>query len=124
MAGYKPSKKGQRSLKKIDRKQAVETKALQRMGEAKARGIENPPDLPALRGTEKSLRNSARKTAERDMSMTKRMKKEGILDSSKALRIEKDINDTAAGNEAKWKARSDERKKKAATNYRKGVKAY
>jgi len=94
------------------------------MGEAKERGIKNPPDLPAVTSLEKSTRNRGRKKAKHESAMAKRYHEQGVTDDKTNVRITTQIKGKAKANEIKYKKRSDARKKKAAANYRNGAKAY
>lgn len=124
MAAYEPSKKAKRTLRTMDRKARVEKKAMERQAEAKERGIANPPDIKVLSSAERKNLKSAKKRYEHETAMAERYERQGTFDKATTDRVKKNVAASYKGKQVEAEKRSAERKKAAASRYRRGVKAY
>jgi hypothetical protein len=112
------------NARREDRKWREEKKAMERQGQAKDRGIKNPPDIQVLSSGERKSLKSAKKRYEHETAMAERYEEKGTFDKATTDRVKKDVENTYKGKKAEARRRSEKRKKDSSARYRKGVKAY
>jgi hypothetical protein len=121
------SKRGKKTFRRMESQQQAERTAMERQGQAKARGIKNPPDIQVLSKAERLNLKGAEKRAKHETGMAEYYAKKGQFgfdDPKKTARVKKDIADSLAAKKAEARRRSEKRKKESSDRYRKGVKAY